>query len=279
MGAMFGRWPLGLALAWPGHPEITIFSANSIGTRAAPVGRMRLHRQHIERRMGSMRSFPTSLRHVRPVQPRTFPSSDPEWEMPESMRHKLLCIQLYQLLRRLVGASSSVGSDQFIYFDGENPKRCLAPDAFLKAHVKQTIFDSWKTWEHGVPELAVEVLARDTTEYLTMNQKLARYRALGVRELVVFNFDARGKRLRVYDRVHDDLVERVVVRESTPCVALAELLGQRCDWTIAPADDLPAALRLMKGKRLVPTEAEQLIHVERDNDLLAREVARLKKKR
>jgi len=192
--------------------------------------------------------------------------------MPESMRHKLLCIQLYQLLRRVVGASSSVGSDQFIYFDGENPKRCLAPDAFLKTHVKQTIFDSWKTWEHGAPELAIEVLARDTTEYLTMSQKLARYRALGVRELVVFNFDARAKRMRVYDRVRDDLVERVVVRESTPCVVLTALLGQHCEWVIAPADELPSALRLMKGKRLVPTEAEQLAQVER-------EVAKLKKKR
>jgi hypothetical protein len=87
--------------------------------------------------------------------------------------------------------------------------------------VRDSNFDSWKTWEHGAPELCVEVLARDTSEYLSMREKRARYRTLGVRELVVFNFSAReGKRLQVYDRVRGDLVERFVARR----------LPKRSDW-------------------------------------------------
>lgn len=225
---------------------------------------MRLHREPSGRRMGPMKVSPTSLRHVRPVQPLAFPSSDPEWHVPESKRHRILCDQLYQLLRRLVAPSSAIGADQFVYFDAENPERCLAPDAFVKMGVNDSLFDSWKTWEHGAPELCVEVLSpSDTSEYLTPSQKLARYRALGVRELVVFNFDAAaGKRLRVYDRVRGDLVERAVLRETTPCLLLGELLGRRYDWVIAPADELPVALRL-KGKRLVPTAAEREAELER----------------
>ena len=238
---------------------------------------MRLHRQHNERRMGSMRSLPTSLRHVRPVQPLAFPASDPEWHMPESKRHRILCDQLFELFKRLVAPENAVGSDQFVYFDAANPKRCLAPDAFVKVGVRDSNFDSWKTWEHGAPELCVEVLARDTSEYLSMKEKRARYRALGVRELVVFNFSAReGKRLQVFDRIRDDLIERVVVRESTPCLVLGELLGHRHDWFVGPAESLPAALRL-KARRPLPTAGEREGDLKRRNAQLERELAKLKR--
>jgi Uma2 family endonuclease len=239
---------------------------------------MRLHRQHIERRMGSMRSFPTSLRHVRPVQPLAFPASDPEWHMPESKRHRILCVQLLQLFTRLVAPDNAVGSDQFVYFDAANPKRCLAPDAFIKLGVRDSNFDSWKTWEHGAPELCVEVLARDTSEYLSMREKRARYRALGVRELVVFNFSApKGKRLQVYDRVRGDLVERVVVRERTPCVSLSELLGVRYGWRVAPSDELDVALRLDSTDGVIPTLAEELHLAGQRRRQLELEKARLER--
>jgi Uma2 family endonuclease len=199
--------------------------------------------------------------------------------MPESKRHHILCAQLFELLTRLVAPDNAVGSDQFVYFDASNPKRCLAPDAFIKAGVRDSNFDSWKIWEHGSPELCVEVLARDTSEYLSMKEKRARYRALGVRELVVFNFSAReGKRLQVYDRVRGDLVERVVVGESTPCLVLEEVLGHRHDWFVGPSDNLPAALRL-KARRPVPTSAEREKDLKRRNAQLARELAELKKSR
>ena len=218
------------------------------------------------------------IRHVRPVEPVDFPSSDPEWDMPESKRHRRLCFLLYEILTRHLGASSSVGSDQFVYFDRSNPRRCLAPDAFVKVGVPDEEFASWKTWTKGAPELCVEVLSpSDTTEKLSFAEKLLRYHALGALELVVFEVDApEGQRLRVWDCIAEDLVERVVEGDTTPCVTLG------LQWVLAPGGpELPVALRLAHPSgELLPTgeeaeraakEAERAAREEAE-----REVARLR---
>ena len=61
----------------------------------------------------------------------------------------------------------------------------------------------------------------DTPERWTFREKLRRYRQLGVNELAFCNLDAApGKRLRVWDRLEGDLVERVVEDDRTPCLTL-----------------------------------------------------------
>jgi Uma2 family endonuclease len=206
-------------------------------------------------------STTSALRYVRPVQPLKFPSSDPGWEMSESLRHGRLCELVYQILRLALGDACSVGKDNFVYFDASNPRRKCAPDAFVKLGVRQELFDSWKVWEKGAPELAVEILSpSDTEEKLTWEEKMKRYRAIGVNELVCFNVNARrGRRLRAWDRVENDLVERVVVGETTPCVTLG------LHWVVAAGEvitgeKLPATLRLArdaKGKSLLPSGKEE----------------------
>ncbi len=53
---------------------------------------------------------------------------------------------------------------------------------------------------------------------------------LGVRELVYFDVEAEaGSRLRAWDRVDDDLVERRVTQDTTPCIALG------LHWVVASA--------------------------------------------
>jgi hypothetical protein len=205
---------------------------------------------------------PADLRHLRPVKALPFPASDPEWEMSESKRHARMCELLYLVLRHALGDGHSVGSDQFVYFDASNPQRKCAPDAFVKLGVPDTLFDSWKVWERdrGTPDLCVEILSpSDTREKLTWEEKLERYFALGARELVAFDADAPvGARLRAWDRIDDDLVEREIVGESTPCATLG------AHWVIVPSrepggEDLPAALRLARdprGAELVPTGPE-----------------------
>ncbi|MBX3205167.1 MAG: Uma2 family endonuclease [Labilithrix sp.] len=197
-----------------------------------------------------------SLQHVRPVVPLDFPSSEPESEhMGQGGRHYRMCKALYEILRAAAGDEHTVSSDAFVYFDAGDPNRKLAPDGAVKLGIRQHDFDSWKTWESGAPELAFEILSpSDSPERWTFEDKLLRYRALGVTELVVFHADGEhGARLRVWDRIDGDLVERTVTGEATPCLTLDAHL------VVGPLDDLAACVRLAHdsdGRRLYPTETE-----------------------
>ena len=221
------------------------------------------------------------LAHVRPVRPADFPSAEP-WEehLGQSRRHLELCFLLFALLKRLVAPQHSCGSDQFVYWNARSNRRQLAPDAFVKLRVVDEPINSWKTWERGIPELAVEILSpSDTPERWTFEEKLERYHELGVRELVCFNMDGHvGERLRVWDLILGDLVERIVEGESTPCLTLSGALGAAMTWTIAPFGEFPAALRLMRDGVMVPAAEEERDKAEREARGLAARVAELEAK-
>jgi hypothetical protein len=175
--------------------------------------------------------------------------------MGQGRRHFNLCKALYEMLCDACVPEHTVGADQFVYFDASNPKRCLAPDAFVTLNVADHDFDSYLVWEEGTPEVAFEVLSpSDTPERWTFEEKLRRYQALGVRELVTFHVDAPpGHRLRVWDRLEHDLVERVVASDTTPCVTLGLTL------LVGPVDTYPVGLRLARdaaGQDLVLTDRE-----------------------
>ena len=226
-------------------------------------------------------SAPLAVRHLRAVRPLFFPSQEPESEkVPQSKRHHRICELLVRVLLHALGREHTIGCDQYVYFDGSNPRVCLAPDAFVKLGVPDSEFDSWKTWERGTPELAVEILSpSDSLEAWTLEEKLARYHALGVRELVCFDADApQGQRIRAWDRVKDDLIERVVEQERTPCVTLPGFF-----WVVAPGNGQPAGLRLARdelGREVLPTpEEEALGEAERERaakDAALAEVERLR---
>ncbi len=171
--------------------------------------------------------------------------------MPESTLHLTLRTFLYQLLLFTFGESCCVGSEQFVYWRASDPKTCLAPDAFLKLGAKSGHFDSWKTWERGTPELAIEIVS--DSDRRGWDDKLADYRDLGVRELVRFDAEAEsGQRLRVWDRVADDLVERVLAAEA------AESFILRRFWVIGDVEGI-SGLRLAEdatGLRLLPSPLE-----------------------
>ncbi len=210
------------------------------------------------------------LRHVRPVKPLRFPSSNSEWDMPQSGRHHRMCELMYQVLVAAVGPAHTVGGDQFVYYDASSPRRCLAPDAFVKLGVPAHHPDVWRAWQQGAPEVCVEILSpSDSAEKLTFAEKLRRYAALGTRELVVFNADAkRGKRLRVWDRVRDDFIERVVLRESAPSTVLEGM-----SYMVTKDAELGDVLRAEKKGELVLTALEQRTREleARDRELAARD--------
>lgn len=250
----------------------------------AKACRVRLSTGAKRRIMGEMSNPREKLRHVRPVEPIVFPASEP-WEehLGQSKRHLGLCTILAELLRELIGPNDSYGADQYVYWNARTPRVCLAPDGFVKLGVPDEIFDTWKTWEKGVPELAVEVLSpSDTPERWTFAEKLRKYHELGVRELVCFNTDAPpGERLRVWDRLREDLVERVVEDERTPCLTL----GDDVEWIVAPAEVWPAALRLVKDGRIVPLARESLketqarVRAEQERAQIEQERARVEQER
>jgi hypothetical protein len=203
-----------------------------------------------------------SLRHVRPVQPLRFPEQEPDEErMGQGRRHYKLCKALYEMLCAVCVPEHTVGADQFVYFDAAAPKRCLAPDAFVTLGVRDHDFDSYLVWEEGTPDVAFEVLSpSDTPERWTFEEKLRRYHALGVRELVTFHVDApEGERLRIWDRLEQDFVEREVTGDTSPCVTLGLTL------LIGPVDQYPTGLRLARdaeGRDLVLTTDEQRLAAE-----------------
>lgn len=86
--------------------------------------------------------------YVRPPRPLIFPTSA---ELPETGVHLDLRTSLYLTVRYLVGARGAVGSEQFVYWDAEDPRRCLAPDLMVRMGATPGPFPVWKTWERGAP--------------------------------------------------------------------------------------------------------------------------------
>ena len=190
------------------------------------------------------------LQYVRAPEPLVFPEEE---EVPEGLPHLLVRTFLFQLLQFALGPAHSVGSDQFVYWIATDPRRKLSPDVFARLGVPQVSFGSWKTWENGgSPDLAVEIISPNEGDGVTWDEKFARYRELGVKELVRFDPEApEGKRLRAWDLVRGDLVERVIVRDRTPCLTLG------LNWTVCPIPKHPVGLRLIDDDgRWLETETE-----------------------
>ena len=156
------------------------------------------------------------------------------------------------MLRAVCVPEHTVGADPFVYFDAANPKRCLAPDGFVTLSVPDHDFESYLVWEEGTPDVAFEVLSpNDSPERWTFEEKLRRYHALGVRELVTFHVDAEpGARLRVWDRIDNDLVERVVTEDKTPCLTLGVVL------LVGPVDEYYVGLRIARDADGTEAEAK-----------------------
>jgi Uma2 family endonuclease len=192
------------------------------------------------------------VRYLRAPKPIHFPE---EAEMPEGFTHLVLRTFLFRLLRFALGAEHSVGSDQFVYWLATEPTRKLSPDVFVRLGTRQTSFGSWKTWEQGgVPDLGIEIVSPNEGDGMAWEDKLARYHELGIKELVRFDpEEPEGRRLRVWDRVRGDLVERQVAGDRTPCLTLG------LSWTVCGVDGQPVGLRLVDLAGLLleaPEEAE-----------------------
>lgn len=181
-----------------------------------------------------------------------FPTAD---QVPETKRHLKLRTLLYQVLDHAFADRAAIGCDQFVYWDRNDPKACLAPDAFVRFGGPDTLFSTWKTWEQGgPPEVAVEIISKSDERDRDWATKLLRYAELGVTELVRFDAEADEALLRVWDRTSRGLLERTVDGTSTPSSCLPG------HWLVQDAPGLGPALRLSHdpfGHHLYPTRDEQ----------------------
>jgi Uma2 family endonuclease len=198
--------------------------------------------------------------YVRPPQPLHFPSfEDPEEAVSEGKRHLLLRTTLFLLLEDVFTARGAIGSDQFVYWNPLDPRKCLSPDVFVKLGVPNGIFDNWKVWERGAPDLAVEIVSKSDRPEDEWSQKLGRYAASGIGEVV--RFDPETAAFSVWDRVEGDLVER-----SAEDPALFECSSLGLWWVVVPSADGPT-LRLAndkEGKDILPTPAEDRLRLQQE---------------
>jgi hypothetical protein len=131
-----------------------------------------------------------------------------EAEVPETTWHLRLRTLVYLFLKHAFEEVAVIGSDQFVYWDPTNPRACLAPDAFVRFGSKNEDFGCWKAWERGAPHVAVEIISDSDAGLADWEEKLERYRRLGVSELVRFDYQTPEQPLRIWDFVGDDLLER-----------------------------------------------------------------------
>jgi Uma2 family endonuclease len=205
-----------------------------------------------------------SLPHVRAPVPLVFKDAQ---SMPTGNEHWEMCVFLYALLRHALGPGHSFGGDQFVYWVPTNPRRTRSPDVFVKLGVPHRQFRVWKCWERGAPDLAIEIVSQFDADPATWDERLADYTAMGVSELVRFDREAPvGARLRAWDRVDGDFVERVVEHDETPCVTLGLV------WVVRDVEEVGEVIRLARTNgELVPTAVE----AEAERVRLAREERRV----
>jgi Uma2 family endonuclease len=213
--------------------------------------------------MTTARARNETAEYLRPPVPVHFPEVE---LVPEGMRHLEQRTALYQILTLAFRDRAAIGSEQFVYWDPTDPRQCLAPDVFVRLGAKHEPFRTWKVWERGAPDVAVEIVSSSDERDRDWNEKLERYRRLGVRELVRFDPEVEPPTLRVWDGVDGDLVERRI----HGLVASSHHLPGH--WIVVADAVVGSVLRVahdLEGDELFPTPQEY----ERAAAERAREVA------
>ncbi len=217
--------------------------------------------------------------YVRAPRPIDFPSEErPEDKVPETKRHLEARTTLYLLLKEAF-PGMAIGSEQFVYWDAGDPQKCLSPDVFLKRGSPDELFDTWKIWERGAPDLALEVVSAFDRRDVNWADKLQRYQASGISELVRFDAAARQP-LRVWDRVDGELVERAASSPSLhECVSLGlwwATIQTEYGLILRLAHDPAGASLLLTPEEKLQAEVKARAAVEAENEQLRAELARLR---
>jgi hypothetical protein len=112
--------------------------------------------------------------------------------MGESILQALISELLRPLIARFLrqkGVRAFVGADQFFYFDAEDITKRIAPDVYVLPGLEEPREERvWCTWKlKELPSFAFEIVGRDVAK--DYEDAPVDYKALGVRELVVYDPD------------------------------------------------------------------------------------------
>jgi Uma2 family endonuclease len=189
-----------------------------------------------------------------------------EESVSESKRHLEARTTLYLVLRKAYQQSLpssddpnerpsnvAIGSEQFVYFDENDAKKCFSPDVFVKLDSAEQNFDTWLLWEQGILDLVVEIASESDRESNVWAEKLAKYEASGVREVVRFDAVERDA-ITVWDRVGNKLIER-----SRNGLTSHECKTLGFYWTVETNATYGRQLRLARDrecKQILPTPDE-----------------------
>ena len=168
-----------------------------------------------------------------------YPESDGK-PMAETDLHRELMYHIIHTLQAfLADTLAYVSGNLLVYYTEGNPRRSVAPDAFVVFGVEQRRRRTYKIWEEGKgPNLVVEVTSRSTKRE-DMVDKMALYARLGVREYFLYDPTSdylpqplMGYRLNaanVYEPIETETGETVRVNGG-PAVSpayISRLLGLR----------------------------------------------------
>jgi hypothetical protein len=194
-------------------------------------------------------------------------SSDPtiypeEERVGEDMLQRWILELLRPLLQRWLtgrGIKAFVGADQFIYWRQHDAHARIAPDLYVLPGVDpRTRVRTWKLWQDRVvPSFALEVVSQDWEKDYT--DAPARYRELGVSEVVIFDAACDehpdGLRWQVFRRLRKRGLVRVEASQADR--VRSKILG--C-WFRAVGEGRDTRVRIAVGSRgeeLVPTAEEE----------------------
>src|SRR5262245_42035176 len=120
--------------------------------------------------------------------------------MSESTQHLELRTTLYLVLGLEFEGIATIGSRQLLFWDRATSRKSRPPDALVRLSQPTARTRSWKTLEHGTPDVAVEIFdLHDDTERAAC-ELLCLYQQSGVSEVVFFDPHRSARALRIWTR-------------------------------------------------------------------------------
>ena len=162
-----------------------------------------------------------------------------------------LFAELAAHLEAHVGACT-LSFEKLLYWDPADPRHWALPSFTVKLGPPSETSE-WRTWEHGVPELIVELMWGPKRGLL--EGRLETYGRLGVREVLAFDVDAEPDVAWRRWILKEDKLD-LVAKGSRVSSEVLEL------WFVALEDGPPRLATGANGDNLLPTTEERFSRLE-----------------